>query len=195
MAVVPTKSTDKTGETPNPQIKVIEAFTDDQSPVIYSTLVRQLLATVPDKYLVGLESIVICNLSEQPRKFRTGTLPSRGRRIRRENVGGLYHGAWKGQKAWIQIFADKVPPLPLYVRWIRPLRELMFGQVLYHELGHHVHTIRPEYREKEDVADDWSIRFSIQYLRKAYWYLYPFLWSTSKLYRAYSRIRKSRVHR
>jgi len=49
--------------------------------------------------------------------------------------------------------------------------------VLYHELGHHVHYfIRPEYKEKEDVADDWRNRFMANFLRKKYWYaVWPFI--------------------
>ncbi len=66
----------------------------------------------------------------------------------------------------------------------------MYGQILYHELGHHVHAVIPEYREKEDVADDWSVRFSAAYLRRAYWYLFPFLWSASMLYRGFRNIRR-----
>ena len=40
--------------------------------------------------------------------------------------------------------------------WLRiPLiREGKIADVLFHEIGHHIHfTCRPEYREKEDVAD------------------------------------------
>lgn len=41
--------------------------------------------------------------------------------------------------------------------WIPLLREISIGEVLYHELGHHIHACaRPEHREKEDVADDWG---------------------------------------
>jgi hypothetical protein len=33
------------------------------------------------------------------------------------------------------------------------------GTVLFHEIGHHIHyTLRPEYREREDVADDWGVK-------------------------------------
>ena len=37
------------------------------------------------------------------------------------------------------------------------LRDIGFGHVLFHEIGHHIHnTVRPEYDEKEDVADKWD---------------------------------------
>jgi hypothetical protein len=51
-------------------------------------------------------------------------------------------------------------------------RTACFANVLFHEIGHHVHaTVRPEFREKEDVADDWGKKFMANYFRKHYWYI------------------------
>jgi hypothetical protein len=48
------------------------------------------------------------------------------------------------------------------------------AQTLYHEIGHHIHyTIRPEYKEKEDVADRWSKKLTAKFLRRKYWYIIP----------------------
>lgn len=169
-------------------VKVIESYVNYSPPLDYSAIAKRLLATVPDKYSIGLASVVLSNLSGQPRRLRTGTLPRRGRRIKRERVAGLYHPEWRGQKAWIQVFVDqiKMPPRPF--RWIRPLRELLFGDVLYHELGHHAHTIRPEYREKEDVAENWRVRFSVNHLRQSYWLLYWVLRVAASLRKAILRL-------
>jgi hypothetical protein len=39
--------------------------------------------------------------------------------------------------------------------------------VLFHEIGHHIHfTVRPEYREREDVADVWKVRLERNYWRQ-----------------------------
>lgn len=44
--------------------------------------------------------------------------------------------------------------------------------VLFHEIGHHVHTtIRPEFSEKEDVADDWGKKLMKNYMLKHCWYI------------------------
>lgn len=155
-------------------VKVTESYVNYSPPLDYSAVAKRLLATVADKYLVGLDSVVLCNLSGQPRKIRTGTLPRRGRRIKRADVAGLYHRGLQDRKAWIQVFVDQVQ-MPRAFRWIPLLRDLALALVLYHELGHHAHTIRPEYREKEDVADDWAHRFFDNHLRRAYWWLYPVL--------------------
>jgi len=96
-------------------------------------------------------------------------------------VAGLYHCKHQGQKAWIQIFVDKIYFPPRYVRWVGPILDIVFGSVLYHELGHHAHTICPEYREKEDVADRWSNRFLLNHFRKKYLFLYSLLWCAATL--------------
>ena len=46
------------------------------------------------------------------------------------------------------------------------VREFVVRDVLFHEIGHHIHaTIRPEFREREDVADIWKVRLDQHYLR------------------------------
>jgi len=172
-------------------VKVTESYVNYSPQLDYSAIAKRLLATVPEKYLIGLDSVVLCNLSGQPRKVRTGTLPRRGRRIKREHVAGLYHHEWRGQKAWIQVFVDQIKMPPRSFRWIRPLRELVFGEVLYHELGHHAHTIHPEYREKEDVADSWGVRLSVNHLRQSYWLLYRVLRVAGILRKAVLRLNHS----
>jgi hypothetical protein len=44
--------------------------------------------------------------------------------------------------------------------------------VLFHEIGHHVHArVRPEFREKEDVADDWGKKLLRNYVHEQYSYI------------------------
>ncbi len=151
-----------------------EAYVDFTPSLDYSAMTQRLLSTVPDKYLVGLDSVVLCNFSGQSRKQRIGSIAQNGRRIRRTRIAGLYRRR-RGENAWIQIFVDKVGTPPRYIRWFQPLRDILFGQVLYHELGHHAHRIRPEYRESEHVADSWAARFTANHIKRRYWYLYPVL--------------------
>jgi hypothetical protein len=50
----------------------------------------------------------------------------------------------------------------------------MLGEIIFHEIGHHIHaTTQPEYREREDVADEWQRRLLRAYLRRHYGYLRP----------------------
>ena len=85
------------------------------------------------------------------------------------DASGLYHQAWQGKQAWVEIFLDNV--LERFENhWagrLGFLREAEISDVLFHEIGHHIHfTVRPEHREKEDVADVWKVRLGKVYLRQ-----------------------------
>jgi hypothetical protein len=55
-----------------------------------------------------------------------------------------------------------------------------FGEVLFHEIGHHIHAVHiPAYDGKENVAEDWSRKLVRQFFRKHYWYLVPFRYPLS----------------
>ena len=42
------------------------------------------------------------------------------------------------------------------------IREGPIVDVFFHEIGHHIHhSIRPEFREREDVADVWMVRLTL----------------------------------
>ena len=44
--------------------------------------------------------------------------------------------------------------------------EMGLREVLFHEIGHHIHTtVRREHREREDVADVWKLRLVRNYFR------------------------------
>ena len=78
---------------------------------------------------------------------------------------------------YVELRVDKI--IAASERWalfIPFLRDIVFGYVLFHELGHHIHsTIRPEHSEKEDVADTWAGKLGVNFVRKTYWYGLPFL--------------------
>ena len=60
---------------------------------------------------------------------------------------------------------------------------LDFSEVLFHELGHHIHRLhRPEYEGRENVADKWSKKLSTRHLRSRYWYLIPLIVPLSLLF-------------
>jgi hypothetical protein len=95
--------------------------------------------------------------------------------VQKSKILGLYHQKWGGQRPWIELYVDQILRCwPKWTVWIPLARDVAIGGTLYHELGHHVHLfIRPEYREKEDVADEWGKKFMKHFLRRQYWYLIP----------------------
>ena len=156
-------------------VEIKGAYRDYNPPIDAEEIVRQLLTVIPVKYLRGLDCIVLTNLSGQPRRKRLGKTTRRGRRILQSQVAGLYHGKWKGQPPWIELYVDQIlHSLPRWTLWLPFLKDLALAQTLYHELGHHVHLfIRPEYREKEDVADEWGRKLTKELIRRRYRYLIP----------------------
>ena len=54
-----------------------------------------------------------------------------------------------------------------------PIKTFLIGEVLYHEIGHHIHQIQvPGYRaNKEAVADKWKEALLNAHVRRRYWYI------------------------
>lgn len=142
--------------------KVVTQFTAGYEPPFdVAATVEKMLETVPPKYLNGLSEIVLTNTAALPRKLRRSMTKSRGRKVRQAASAGLYFQPWNGRPAWIKIYVDNT--LSAWERglWLRLsyFREQVLGGVLFHEIGHHIHkTVRPEFREREDIADEWKIK-------------------------------------
>lgn len=160
--------------TAGPQI--VEAYKNYSPPFDASKTVQLLLLYVPTDYLLGLRTIVLTNQGALSHDRRRRKSLSRGRKYSMDKVLGSYHQAWKGELAWIQIFVDRIiANMPKGTVRVSLLRNIAFADVFYHEIGHHIHkTSRPEFREREDVADSWKRRLVGRLARKRYWYLYPF---------------------
>jgi hypothetical protein len=167
------------------EVRINEAYRDYTPPINATALVNELLRTVPQKYLTGLDCIVLTNESGLSRKDRVGRVWSRKRKVDKSRVLGRYHGSSRNQSPYIELRVDKIAAClkgaPLHIPF---LREVVFGHILFHELGHHIHrTIRPEHTEKEDVADEWAGKFNVNFIRKKYWYGLPVLIPAFQVYK------------
>src|ERR687894_363366 len=130
------------------QIKVVEYYRNYSPPFDASKPVRRLLCHVPDRYLTGLHSVTLTN-SLSTRSLRRGKVRSRNRKVRFADCRGLYRA---GQVVLLvdNIFSD----YPKFLLRFPFFRSFLIGEVLYHEVGHHIHrTKKREYRDKEFVAD------------------------------------------
>lgn len=153
--------------------KVVANFTAGFVPPFdVAASVEKMLDSVPPKYLNGLSEIVLTNTAGLSRKLRRSITKSRKRKVEIVRASGLYHRAWQGKQAWIEIFVDNaLGALPgAWLRWLwrrRLFRTTGLREVVFHEIGHHIHaTVRPEHREKEDVADVWKLRLLRDYFRQ-----------------------------
>jgi hypothetical protein len=149
-------------------VDVVEAYKDFVPPCNARQVVADLLDSVPQEHLAGLRSVVLTNSTALAGKRKRGWSWSRGRKARHTEVAGLYHGAWQSQEAWIELFVDQLlQGVPSWATRVPIVRSLIFGTVLLHEIGHHIHAVqRPEHREREDVADDWQRRLTLGHLMR-----------------------------
>jgi hypothetical protein len=145
---------------------VIVTLISYEPPFDVASTAQRILDSVPRKYLTGLGAVVLTNPGALPRKRRNNTIKARQRKVRLGAAAGLYHPAANGNRAWIEIFVDNT--LRGWERgwWLRVpfIRESKLSDVLFHEVGHHIHcAVRGEYREKEDVVDVWKVRLQRNY--------------------------------
>jgi hypothetical protein len=163
---------------PEPQAEtVIREFYNDFVPPRYvRKLVGNMVSSVPAKYLHGLDCVVLTNQSGHPRRYRLGKVTSRKRRVPQSQSFGRYHGAHHGKPAWIELFVDNLSSAVAQSPLTPFIRTAIFGHVLFHEIGHHIDaTIRPEFREKEDVADSWGKKLGRTYFLERYHFPRPIM--------------------
>ena len=156
--------------------RIVEAFQDYSPPFNATKAVRRMLEIVPPKFLWGLHAIVLTNVSALSHKERERKTWGR-QRVTLGEALGYYNEEWKGEPARITILMDNVEKR-MGRNWLRwsIVRDIELSEVLFHELGHHIHRIhKPVYENKEDVADKWSQKFYSKFFRHRYWYLIPVL--------------------
>ena len=167
------------------EIRIVEAYRDYQPPFDVKKLVYRLLKTAPGKYLQGLDCIVLTNQGNLSRRDRVGKVWRRGRKASKSDIAGRYYPGSASRSPYIELRIDKISSaLPGILRHIPVLRAVVVGHVLFHEVGHHIHyTKRPEYKNKEDVADTWAGKLNAGAIRHIYWYAVPVLHPALKIYK------------
>ena len=166
------------------RVVVRENYRDFTPPGNPTCAVERLLDGIPCKYLSGLKTVVLTNTAAMSRRKRQWGWAG-GKKVRPREARGLYHGAWNDQLPWIEIFVDKVVlNLPRCLLCVPFFSDALFAQVLFHEIGHHIHaTQSPEFEDKEKVADAWKRKLSGHYLARRYWYLMPVLFPPACLWK------------
>jgi hypothetical protein len=155
---------------------IIENYRDFEPPSQVRKLVEELVESVPRNYLKGLKTIVLCNRAALTRDQRRQKVWGRGRKYRLVEARGAYYRATNSRPATVWLYVDNIlKASPAWMLRIPVACYAEFGEVLFHEIGHHIHTVHvPIYDGKENVAEDWSRKLTQQFFRKHYWYLVPF---------------------
>jgi hypothetical protein len=175
--VTPHEHTEPTAPT------VVESYRDFEPPLNFRSIVETLLSHVPPKYLVGLKSVILTNRAGLTRDKRRQKVWSRHRKIRLADAAGSYSRATNSSHATVWLYVDNI--VAAEASWWKRVPVFCYlipAHVLYHEIGHHIHTVhRPIHEEREDVADEWRSKLSGLFYRRHYWYLMPALYPLSLL--------------
>ncbi len=157
------------------KVQLVENYKDFTAPDWVPKAINRLLDGIPDKYLNGLGSVLLSNSEGLDRRRTRQKTLSRKRRVAIKDCRGLYFQKWQGRPARIEVFVDKIiAGWPAVILKIPYGQDVAFGGVIYHELWHHIHkTSSPEYKEREDVAEEWERKLAKLYFPVRYWYLKP----------------------
>jgi hypothetical protein len=148
------------------RVSVVEQYRNYAPPPDAALRVRRLLRYVPDEYLAGLKAVVLTN-SASSREMRRGRTWTRGHKVSLAECGGFY------REQQVTLLIDNLWRRAPASGLLRSFCiEQALAEVLYHEIGHHIHYCgHPTHREREDVADEWGKRLLGRYLRRRFWYL------------------------
>src|SRR5229473_4361029 len=121
--------------------RIIVGFQDYAPPYDAEKAVRRMLRDVPPKFLRGLHTIVLTNISALSREERGRKTWGR-RRVSLGETLGYYSQEWQGEPARITILVDNLERR-WGRRWLRVwfIRDMQLSEVLFHGLGHHIHRV------------------------------------------------------
>lgn len=157
--------------------RVILSLTSYQPKCDVASLTREALALVPSDRLAGLGSVTLRdrdNLTRREKRRRRGRGSSRSPLT---ETLGVYYPRHSNRPAKIELFIDNIfSRRPRWVQKVNFMRDLYFTSVLYHEIGHHVHsTSAPEYEDREKVAEKWREKLQRAYFQAKYRRYLPLL--------------------
>lgn len=149
------------------KVKIVAQYHNYSPPVDVYRSVRLLLKYVPAEHLARLRLIVLTNSEEVGTQIR-GKIFSDKDRVRPADCAGLY------SEGRVLLLVDRIlAPYPEALLLVPPFKTFVIAEVLYHEIGHHIHRLQqPGYRtDKETVADEWREKLLHKFLTQRYWYL------------------------
>jgi hypothetical protein len=134
-------------------------------------IIKDMLLGIPQEYLDGLGSVIICDSISFKEHYETEKIPY-----------GCYNNPIdKETFPWIEICIDKIITPIGFLAYIPCFRDMEICRTLYHEIGHHIERVneldhtQSDTAKSEESARKWSIKPSNHYMRRRYWYVYLLL--------------------
>lgn len=165
------------------EIPIQEVYRNYQPPFDVRSLVRKLLRAAPVEHLGGLSHVVLTNNPRTAHRDQAASNPTSNEERR---VLGRYHLWRRNTPPYIELRVDEISAqLDRLSLHIPILREIAFGSVLFHEVGHHLqlkhHLVRPDLIASEALADNYCGQLLVTALEKHYRYAMflqaPALWA------------------
>lgn len=159
------------------RVEVAESYERYEPPMDFGVVVRQLLESVPSKYLIGLRQVRLRDSASLTRREWSGKKRMEGL------LAGRYYRRTTGSPASIDLFVDNIlSEWPGWVLRVPLARDLAIGMTLFHEVGHHVHAAtRPEYKEAETAAEGWARKLMRKHTHRCYRFQQPLVFTLAKL--------------
>jgi hypothetical protein len=154
-------------------IEIIENYGDWVAPRYVRRTVEALVKSVPEEHLAGLGSIILTTTTTSNRSFRRKKVKHRGQMRSKVEANGSYQPAWPGHAAFIRLYVNNIlAPYPPAAARSSLISKLLLADTLFHEIGHHIHQTKTlDFRNQEDVADEWAHRLTRQYFGRKYWFI------------------------
>jgi len=157
-------------------LEIVEAYKDWLPPIDGRAAVTAAVSAIPSEHLIGIDRVVLTNAGGLNRAQRRKKTKHRGKTRHSREALGTYAQPWQGRAAYINLFVDNIIAQCPRAAKLPPIRNALFADILFHEIGHHIHVTRTkQFREREDVADDWARSLGELYLRGKRWYLAPLI--------------------
>jgi len=149
-------------------------------------VVNRLLSSIPEHSLIGLKLIVLTNINALNRKTRREL---RGKKEQSVKWKGWYDPSGKNHSAKIELLVDIIlRPFSKTDLYLSLMQDFIFSDVLYHEIGHHIHlTTGQEHRKEEVVAEQWKRKLFRRHFIRKYWYAYFLLVSLKPIIRFFQK--------
>jgi len=172
---------------------VVEQYKAFEPPIAFRGMLEELLDSVPANYLVGLKTIVLTNQKALGRDQKRQKTWSRNHMIRLADALDWSNRATRTTSASVFLLVDNIRRSEQSgMQGIPILRYEALGTVLFHEIGHHIHAVhKPVFKQREDVAENWSKKLFVRFIRKRYGYLVPFLYPFGLIHRLLTKSAKS----
>jgi hypothetical protein len=178
-------------EKPGPILPVRHDYRDYRPPKWVEQTIHRLLQSLSRAHVGGLSAVV---LTESSMVGKGRAARARGRKYQLRECLGFYRRAHAGEPAAVFLIVDNILQTRPQFQWLQFARDAMLGDVLYHEIGHHLQaTVGSHAAGGETSAEAWNSRLTQIHIRKRYWYLRPLRRPAGVLLRTLRRRRAQRT--